>query len=115
MASQGPAGQALGRPGRCAQSFFGALSLICRRMRIYPEGNQDAEQVILALSRLVRQTDNDKIAVVLDNAGLYRAKAVIDLYGPGQALERIRPTYLPPYVPDHNPAEHVWNAAKAPV
>ena len=22
------------------------------------------------------------------------------------------PIYLPPYAPDHNPTEHVWNAAK---
>lgn len=27
-------------------------------------------------------------------------------------LERITPIYLPPYAPDHNPTEHVWNAAK---
>lgn len=82
-------------------------------MRIYPiEGNQNAEQITLALARLVRETANDKIAVVLDNAGFHHAKAATDLYEPGQALARIRPIYLPPYVPDHNPIEHVWNTAK---
>ena len=35
-----------------------------------------------------------------------------DLYEPGQALERIKPIYLPPCAPDHNPTEHVWNTAK---
>ena len=34
------------------------------------------------------------------------------LYEPGQLLERITPVFLPPYAPDHNPVEHVWNAAK---
>ena len=34
------------------------------------------------------------------------------LYEPGQLLERITPIYLPPYAPDHNPVEHVWNEAK---
>ena len=76
------------------------------------EGNQNAEQIILAMARLVRETENEKIAVVLDNAGFHHAKAVTDLYEPGQALERIKPIYLPPYAPDHNPTEHVWNAAK---
>lgn len=98
---------------RSAQSFFGALSLTTKKMRIYPiEGNQNAEQITLALSRLVRETDNDKIAVVLDSAGFHHARAGTDLYRPGQALERITPIYLPPYAPDHNPTEHVWNTAK---
>ena len=99
---------------RSARSFFGALSLTTKKMKIYPiEGNQNAEQITLAMARLVRETENDKIAVVLDNAGFHHAKAVTDLYEPGQALERIKPIYLPPYAPDHNPTEHVWNAAKA--
>ena len=34
------------------------------------------------------------------------------LHGPGRLLERITPIHLPPYAPDHNPVEHVWNAAK---
>ena len=98
---------------RSAQSFFGALSLTSKQVRVYPiEGNQNAEQVTLALARLVRETANDKIAVVLDNAGFHHAKAVTDLYEPSQALERVRPIYLPPYAPDHNPIEHVWNTAK---
>lgn len=91
---------------RSAQSFFGALSLTSKQVRVHPiEGNQNAEQVTLALARLVRETANDKIAVVLDNAGSHHAKAVTDLYEPGQALERVRPIYLPPYAPDHNPIE----------
>ena len=98
---------------RSAQSFFGALSLTNRKMRIYPiEGNHNAEQITLAMTRLIRETDNDKIAVVLDNAGFHHARAVTDLYEPGEALERITPIYLPPYAPDHNPTEHVWNTAK---
>ena len=99
---------------RSARSFFGALSLTTKKMKIYPiEGNQNAEQITLAMARLVRETENEKIAVVLDNAGFHHAKAVTELYEPGQELERIKPIYLPPYAPDHNPTEHVWNTAKA--
>ena len=69
---------------------------------------------ILMMDRLQRETDEEKkIAVVLDNARFHHARALTDLYAPGQALERITPIYLPPYAPDHNPTEHVWNAAKA--
>lgn len=76
-------------------------------------GQQNGEQVMFALERLQRDTTNPKIAIVLDNAGFHHAKAVTDLYQSGQLLERITPIYLPPYAPDHNPTEHVWNAAKA--
>lgn len=98
---------------RTAQSFFGALSLTTKQMKIYPiDGAQNAEQIIFMMARLQRETESSKIAVVLDNAGFHHAKDLTRLYEPGQALDRITPIYLPPYAPDHNPTEHVWNAAK---
>lgn len=98
---------------RVAKSFFGALSLTTKTVKVYPvEGPQNAEQVIVRMARLQRETTVDKIAVVLDNAGFHHAKDLTRLFEPGAALERITPIYLPPYAPDHNPTEHVWNAAK---
>ena len=98
---------------KVSQSFFGALSLINKKVKLYPiEGNQNTEQIILALERLQRETHTQKIAVVLDNARFHHAKALTSLYQPGQPLERITPIFLPPYAPDHNPVEHVWNTAK---
>ena len=99
---------------KVSQSFFGVLSLTDKRMRLYPiEGNQNTEQIILALERLQRETKTDRLAVVLDNARPHHAKALTGLYEPGQLLERITPIYLPPYAPDHNPVEHVRNAARS--
>lgn len=98
---------------KAAQSYFGALSLTNKTVKLYPiDGNQNAEQIILALDRLQRETPDKKIAIVLDNARFHHAKTVTSLYQPGQTLDRITPIYLPPYAPDHNPIEHVWNAAK---
>ena len=98
---------------KTSQSFFGALSLTSKKVKLYPiEGNQNTEQTILALERLQRETETGKIAVVLDNARFHHAKALTDLYEPGRLLERITPIHLPPYAPDHNPVEHVRNAAK---
>ena len=79
----------------------------------YPtEGNQNTWQTTLALERLQRETETEKIAVVLDNARSHHARALTALYEPGRLLERITPIHLPPYVPDHNPVEHVRNTAK---
>ena len=98
---------------KTSQSFFGALSLTSKKVKLYPiEGNQNTEQTILALERLQRETETEQIAVVLDNARFHHAKALTALYEPGQLLERITPVFLPPYAPDHNPVEHVRNTAK---
>ena len=99
---------------KTSQSFFGALSLTSKKVKLYPiEGNQNTEQTILALERLQRETEAGKIAVVPDNARSHHARALTGLHGPGQLLERITPIHPPPYAPDHNPVEHVRNAAKS--
>ena len=98
---------------RTSQSFFGALPPTSRTVTPYPiEGNRNTWQTILALERLQRETEAEKIAVVLDNARFHHAKALTVLYEPGRLLERITPIHPPPYAPDHNPAEHVRNTAK---
>ena len=98
---------------KTSQSFFGALSLTSKKIKLYPiEGNQNTEQTILAPDLLQRETEAEKIAVVPDNARFHHAKALTGLHEPGQLLERITPIHLPPYAPDHNPVEHVRNAAK---
>ena len=74
--------------------------------------NRNTEQTILALERLQRETEAGKTAVVPDNARPHHARALTDLHEPGRLLERITPVFLPPYAPDHNPVEHVWNAAR---
>ena len=109
---------------RSARSFFGALSLTTKKMKIHPiEGNQHAERITLTMARLVRETENDKIAVVFDDAGFHHAKAVTDLYEPGQALERIKPIHLPPCAPrpqphgarlEHRQGPHLKHPARHP-
>ena len=98
---------------RTSQSFFGAFSLIGKRVTLYPiEGNRNTWQTILALDLLQRETEAGKIAVVPDNARFHHAKALTGLHEPGRLLERITPIHLPPYAPDHNPAGHVRNTAR---
>ena len=98
---------------RTSQSFPGALSLIGKKVTLYPiEQNRDTWQTILAPDLLQRETEAGKTAVVPDNARSHHAKMLAGLYEPGRLLERITPVFLPPYAPDHNPAEHVRNTAK---
>ena len=98
---------------RTSQSFFGALPPTSKKVKLYPiEGNRNTEQTILAPDLLQRETEAEEIAVVLDNARSHHARALTGLHQPGQLLERITTIFLPPYAPDHNPAEHVRNTTK---
>ena len=83
-----------------SQSFFGALSLIGKKITLYPiEGNRGTWQTIGALDLLQRETEAGKTAVVPDNARFHHAKMLAGLHQPGRLLERITPIHPPPYGP----------------
>ena len=99
---------------KASQSFFGALSLTTKKMRIYPiEGNQNTEQTILMTGPPPTRDRGGK-----EDRRRPGQRQVPPRQGPDRPLRprpgpgRITPIYLPPYAPDHNPTEHVWNAAK---
>ena len=89
---------------KVSRSFFGALGLTTRKMRIYPtQGNQNAEQITLMMDRLQREIDEGKkIAVVLDDTRFHYAKALIDLYAPVRLWSGSNP-FTCPYGPDLGP------------
>ena len=93
---------------RTSQSFSDALPRPAAPDRAEPGHLADDPRTGPAPTR----NRGGKIAVVPDNARPHHAKALTGLHGPGRLLERITPIHLPPYAPDHNPVEHVWNTAK---
>lgn len=98
---------------RAATSFFGALNLRTGKVTTYRiDGNQDTGQTILALDRLQREYPGKKIAIVWDNAGWHTSKELMTWFDRGQQFQDVTLIRLPPYAPDHNPTEHVWNQAK---
>jgi len=99
-----------------AQSYFGALSLRTGKVHLERiDGQQNTEQTIHVLARLQRAHPGKKIAIVWDNAGWHRSKALRALFVEGQMFENITTIQLPPYAPEHNPVEHVWNHAKGAI
>jgi putative transposase len=67
--------------------------------------------VIGFFQHLLRHIQGD-IVVVLDNAGIHRAKAVQAFVA---CHERFSLVYLPPYAPELNPIELVWAYVKRQV
>ena len=85
------------------------LSARARRIGLYfaiHEKNVTAEEVE-AFVRHVQRSVGRKLIVVMDRWAVHR-KAAKNLFGD----ERFWIEWLPPYAPDLNPVEHVWNHTK---
>lgn len=101
---------------RESMSFFGGLNLRTGKVDLTRiEGRQNTEQTIFALDRLQRAYPGKKIAVVWDNASWHRSKELKKWFATGGQFEDITLIQLPPYAPEHNPIEHVWNHAKGSI
>jgi transposase len=92
-------------------SVIAGLSLSARRRRIglyfaVHEKNVKAEEAEAFLRQLQRSLGK-KLIVVMDRWAVHRKVARM-LAGD----ERFRIEWLPPYAPDLNPVEHVWNHTK---
>ena len=53
--------------------------------------------------------------MVWDNARWHKGKLIRHYLSWGRALERLHLISLPPYAPEHNPIEHVWEYAKGKI
>jgi len=73
------------------------------------EGRMNAEKFIEFLKRLIHNAPRP-VFLIVDRHPSHRAKKVLAFV---QATEgRLRLFFLPPYAPDLNPDEHVWNHLK---
>lgn len=97
------------------QNWFGALNLGSGKEELIPLDWQDTENIIRAVRELMRRYPGKKIALIWDNAKWHRGKGLRALLGKEKEFENIRLVWLPPYAPDENPQEHVWNLAKEAV
>jgi transposase len=73
------------------------------------EGRMNAEKFIEFLKRLIHSAPRP-VFLIVDRHPSHRAKKVLAFV---QSTEgRLRLFFLPPYAPDLNPDEHVWNHLK---
>ena len=69
----------------------------------------NTENIVKALIKLTLEYPGKKIVVVWDNASYHSSKELNMKLEEIENLKRIQFIYLPPYSPDKNPIEHVWN------
>jgi hypothetical protein len=95
------------------QSYFGALSQKNSKCYLYELNWQNQEEILVALEKLIAQFPNKKICIIWDNARFHKGKLMQEALSRGNFLEKVHLINFPPYAPDYNPIEHVWNTAKA--
>ena len=89
-------------------STIGAITSSGQFFQNTKQGAIRSADVVRFLRHLLQHVTG-KVIVVLDNAGIHRAKHV---QGFVQAQERLSLVFLPPYAPELNPIELVWAYVK---
>lgn len=97
------------------QNYIGLLnqkSFVCH---IYEMPWQNQEEVIKALKKFKMEYPKKRICVVWDNAKFHKGKLIRRELSKGGVLENFHLINFPPYAPDKNPIEHVWNDSKGAI
>lgn len=68
--------------------------------------------MIKATAEFIKLYPDKKICIIWDNATCHKGILMRQALSKGGLLERVHLVWLPPYAPDHNPIEHVWNTTK---
>ena len=100
---------------REAQSYIGFLNQKTFHCQVVEMAWQNQVEVLKALELFLDQIPKKKVCLVWDNAAFHRGKEIRQALAKGQLLERVHLVALPPYAPDMNPIEHVWNHAKGSI
>lgn len=97
---------------RIAQNYLGFLNQKNFKCHLHEMPWQNQKEVLKVYEQFLKEYPGKKICVVWDNAKFHKGKEIKKALGKGQLLERVHLINLPPYAPDKNPIEHVWNSAK---
>lgn len=94
------------------QNYLGFLNQKTFQCHIFEIAWGNLEEVIKATAEFIKLYPNKKICIIWDNATCHKGILMRQALAKGGLLERVHLVWLPPYAPDHNPIEHVWNITK---
>jgi hypothetical protein len=98
-----------------SQSYIGFLNQKTFKCHLYEMPWQNSDEVLIAMEQFLQQYPDKHIAIIWDNAPFHkshRIRAELKKHG---LMECVHLIAMPPYAPDENPIEHVWNTAKLAV
>ena len=95
-----------------SQYYIGFLNLKTGKDHLIPLTWGNEKEIIKAVAFVAKLYPDKKICIVWDNVSFHKGKALQEKLKKDQPLERIHLINFPPYAPDFNPQELVWNAGK---
>jgi transposase len=98
-----------------SQSYIGFLNQTSFACEIHEMPWQNQQEVLKAFGQFLKAHPDKQIAIIWDNAAFHKGKDIRAALAKGHLLERVHLIAMPPYAPDYNPIEHVWNTAKQAV
>lgn len=98
-----------------SQSYIGFLSQKDFTCHLYELAWQNSDEVLKAFRQFLKVYPDKRICVIWDNAAFHKSKQIRAQLKKHGILERVHLIAIPPYAPDNNPIEHVWNTAKQAV
>lgn len=97
------------------QNYLGLLNQKSFTCHLYEVPWQNQEEVITALTKFKAEYPKKNICIVWDNARFHKGKLIRRELSRGRTLQNFHLINFPPYAPDRNPIEHVWNDAKGAI
>jgi transposase len=98
-----------------SQSYLGFLNQKNFTCHLYELPWQNSDEVLAALTQFLGEYPDKKICIVWDNAPFHKSQKIREQLKAGGSMDRVHLVAMPPYAPDDNPIEHVWNTAKQAV
>lgn len=94
------------------QNYIGYLNLKDKKSHLHRLEWQKQETIIESLKKIKQKYPNKKICLIWDNAQWHKGKLIKKELGKGNILEKFHLINFPPYAPDKNPQEHIWERGK---
>lgn len=97
------------------QNYLGFLDQKSGECEVYPIKRGNQTETIRVLKKVMRKNKGKKVCVVWDNATWHNGKILRRELAKQKQLKDLYLIHFPPYAPDHNPIEHVWEDAKGAI
>lgn len=94
------------------QNYLGFLNQRTFKCHVLEIAWGRAEEIIKVTAEFIKLYPNKKICIIWDNATCHKGILFKQALAKVGVLERVHLVALPPYAPDCNPIEHVWNTTK---
>lgn len=96
-----------------SQYYIGFLNLKTGKDHLYALKWGNQQEIIKAVEQVAHKLyPNKRICIIWDNVSFHKGKILREKLKTGQSLERVHLINFPPYAPDVNPQEAVWNITK---